>query len=337
MGVWQKRFGCLLLAAAVILSGQAARATDVVPAAADAAAPVAVTVDGAVAWALMAGFLVMFMQAGFAMVETGLCRAKNAAHTMSMIMMIYALGCLGFWAYGFALGWGNLVHTSVAAAPGWSSSFGAATAALNRGWGLGAVTDAASGAATGAFHFGLVGLRGFFLHGLDDPGVLALFFLMMTLMTTSAAIATGALAERWRWKNFCLYGLWAALPFGLFANWTWGGGWLAQMGVNWRLGHGAVDFAGSGVVHAMGGIVGLVGVMVAGPRIGKYSPEGKPLPIPAHHLPMVVVGTLILAFGWFGFTSGSAAIDADVRLAPRWSRRRWPERPVRLPPWPRCN
>ena len=145
--------------------------------------------------------------------------------------------------------------------------------------------------------------------------MLALFFFTMVLMNVAATIPTGAMAERWRWKNFCLYGLWVALPYGIYANWVWGGGWLAQMGVNWNLGHGAVDFAGSGVVHAMGGIIGLAGVMVLGPRIGKYSPEGKPLPIPAHHLPMVVVGTLILAFGWFGFTSGSAFAGASLRIS----------------------
>jgi Amt family ammonium transporter len=186
---------------------------------------------------------------------------------------------------------------------------------LNNGWGLGAVVDAATGAATGTFKYGLIGLKGFFLNGLTDAGVLVLFFFAMALMNVAATIPTGAMAERWRWKNFCLYGLWVALPYGIYAHWVWGGGWLAQMGVNWNLGHGAVDFAGSGVVHAMGGIIGLAGIMVLGPRIGKYSPDGKPLPIPAHHLPMVVVGTLILAFGWFGFNSASALAGADLRIS----------------------
>ena len=94
------------------------------------------------------------------------------------------------------------------------------------------------------------------------------------------------------------------MPYCIFANWVWGGGWLAQGGMNWGLGHGAVDFAGSGVVHAMGGMIGLAGAMVLGPRIGKYG-NGKPRPIPGHHIPMVVVGTFILAFGWFGFNPGS--------------------------------
>ena len=225
---------------------------------------------------LLAGFLVMFMQVGFAMVETGLCRAKNAAHTMSMNLMIYALGCLGFWAYGFALGWGNWATHQ--ARHGWFSSLGPGAAALGSGWGFGAVTDAATGLATGAYGYGLFGLKGFFLGGLDDAGVLALFFFMMLLMNVAATIPIGAMAERWRWKNFCLYGLWIALPYGLYANWVWGGGWLAQAGANWGLGHGAVDFAGSGVVHALGGMVALAGAVVLGPRIGKFTAEGKPLP-----------------------------------------------------------
>ena len=133
---------------------------------------------------------------------------------------------------------------------------------------------------------------------------MALFFFMMVFMDTTATIPTGAMAERWAWKNFCLYGLWVALPYCLYANWVWGGGWLAQGGLNWGLGHGAVDFAGSGVVHAMGGIIGLAGAIVIGPRIGKYV-DGKPQAMPGHNVPMVVLGTFILAFGWFGFNPGS--------------------------------
>lgn len=259
-------------------------------------------------WALIAGFLVMFMQAGFAMVEAGLCRAKNAAHTMSMNFMVYPLGCLAFWAYGFAIGWGNWFNGPVA--PGWYSALGPGTSVLNSGWGLG-VADAA----TGAYQYGLIGLKGFCLSGLDDVSVMALFFFMMVFMDTTATIPTGAMAERWSWKNFCLFSLWVALPYCLFANWVWGGGWLAQMGVNWKLGHGAVDFAGSGVVHAMGGIIGLAGAIVIGPRIGKFAKDGTPLPIPGHHVPMVVVGTFILAFGWFGFNPGSTLAGTDLRIA----------------------
>jgi Amt family ammonium transporter len=143
---------------------------------------------------------------------------------------------------------------------------------------------------------------------------MGLFFFMMVFMDTTATIPTGALAERWAWKNFCLYGLWVAFPYCVYANWVWGGGWLAQGGLNWHLGHGAVDFAGSGVVHAMGGIISVAGVMCLGPRIGKYI-NGKPQTIPGHHIPMAVFGTFILAFGWFGFNPGSTLSGTDLRIS----------------------
>lgn len=269
-------------------------------------------------WCLIAGFLVMFMQAGFAMVETGLCRAKNAAHTMSMNFLVYPLGCIAFWAYGFALGWGNWNNGPVA--PGWYSALGPGTAVLSSGAGLGPAyeKDAKSNddlsKPTGAYKYGLIGTKGFFLNGIDDVSVMALFFFMMVFMDTTATIPTGAMAERWATKNFIIYGLWVALPYCIYANWVWGGGWLAQAGLNWKLGHGAVDFAGSGVVHAMGGIIGLVGACVLGARIGKYR-DGRTIPIPAHHIPMVIAGTFILAFGWFGFNPGSTLAGTDLRIS----------------------
>ena len=190
-------------------------------------------------------------------------------------------------------------------------ALGPGTSVLNQRLGPRPVADAASG----AYQYGLIGLKGFFLNGVDDVSVMALFFFMMVFMDTTATIPTGAMAERWSWKNFCLYGLWVALPYCIYANWVWGGGWLAQMGVNWHLGHGAVDFAGSGVVHAMGGIIGLAGAMVIGPRLGKFAKDGTPQPLPGHHVPMVVVGTFILAFGWFGFNPGSTLSGTDLRIS----------------------
>jgi Amt family ammonium transporter len=258
-------------------------------------------------WVLIAGFLVMFMQAGFAMVETGLGRAKNSAHTIAMNFMIYPLGCLAFWAYGFAIGWGNWFNGPVP--PGWYASLGPGLAVLNEGLGIGGDPST-----PGLFKFGLMGTKGFFLQGLDDVSVMAMFFFMMVFMDTTATIPTGAMCERWSWKNFCLYGFWVALPYCLYANWVWGGGWLAQAGNNWQFGHGAVDFAGSGVVHAMGGIIALIGAWILGPRIGKYV-DGKPQAIPGHHIPMVVIGTFILAFGWFGFNPGSTLAGTDLRIS----------------------
>ncbi len=249
-------------------------------------------------WVLITGFLVMFMQFGFAMVETGLTRAKNAAHTYAMNMMIYPLGCISFWAYGFALGWGNWFSAPVG--PGWVSSLGPDTGVLVHGFFLG--------------HWQLFGTYGFFLAGCSSTAVLGLFFFMMVFMDTTATIPTGTMCERWGWGNFCLYGLWVALPYCLFANWAWGGGWLAQLGPLAHLGHGYVDFAGSGVVHLMGGIIGLVGAVLIGPRIGKFI-NGKPQAIPGHDLPMVMGGTFVLAFGWFGFNPGSTLAGTDLRIS----------------------
>jgi Amt family ammonium transporter len=257
-------------------------------------------------WVMVAGCLVMFMQFGFMAVETGLCRAKNSSHTAAMNFMIYPLGCIAFWAYGFAIGWGNWWNAPVPS--GWYSSLGAGTVVLNEGFALHGGTEEAPKT------YGLFGTKGFFLHDMDDASVMGLFFFMMVFMDTTATIPTGTMAERWAWKNFCLFGLWVALPYCLYAHWVWGGGWLAQSGLNWGLGHGAVDFAGSGVVHTMGGFLALAGGLAIGPRLGKYV-NGKPQAIPGHNIPMVVMGTFVLAFGWFGFNAGSTLSGTDLRFA----------------------
>ena len=253
-------------------------------------------------WILIAGFLVMFMQAGFMMVETGLCRAKNSAHTAAMNLMVYPLGCLAFYVYGFAIGWGNWYNAP--APDGWYPAMGWGTSILNEGFSL----------TMGDKALGIMGTKGWCLIGMDDVSVLTLFFFMMVFMDTTATIPTGTLAERWSWNNFVIYGLWVALPYCFYANWVWGGGWLAQAGKNWGLGHGAVDFAGSGVVHAMGGVLALAGGIIMGPRLGKYV-NGKPQAMPGHNIPMVVAGTFILAFGWFGFNAGSTLSGTDLRIA----------------------
>jgi ammonium transporter, Amt family len=258
-----------------------------------------------IAAVLGAGILALVMQSGFALVGMGLCRAKNAAHTISMGLLIGALCALAFWAYGFALGWGNSQMGPVAG--GWRAALGAEEPILDRGVGLVVDSQRPSG-----FRFALLGWKGFFLSGVSNESVLVWFFWTMVLLATTAAIPIGTLAERWRWKNFSLYGLWVAAPFAIVSNWTWGGGWLAASGTNWRLGHGVVDFAGSGVVHVTGGMIGLAGAILLGPRIGKYL-KGKPVPFPAHQVPMVVLGTLILAFGWLGYNVGWAVVGDNVR------------------------
>jgi Amt family ammonium transporter len=249
-----------------------------------------------IVWTLITGFLVMFMQAGFAMVETGFCRAKNAAHTMSMNFMVYPIGMLGYWICGFALQMGGV---------GGVGALGG-TPPLNHEF-----------APTLFGHaFGLFGLKGFFL-GADtyDVGVFTLFLFQMVFMDTTVTIPTGALAERWKWNSFLVYGFFMSMfVYPLFANWVWGGGWLSQLGANFGLGHGHVDFAGSSVVHMVGGVAALAGALVVGPRIGKFTKDGKPVAIPGHHIPMAIVGTFILAFGWFGFNPGSTLAGTDLRI-----------------------
>jgi Amt family ammonium transporter len=271
--------------------------------------------NNGVIWLLLAAIVVMFMHIGFAMIATGFCRAKNALNTVTMNLMIFPLSCLAFWVYGFAVGWGNFSNGAVA--PGWAASLDLPATILNRGLGVVRLADDA-GKATGGYGYGLVGTQGFFLSGMEHStagaGALAFFFFMMSLIDKAALIPAGAMVERWRWKNFCLYGLWVVLPLTLYANWVWGGGWLARIGLNWRLGHGVIDFSGAGVLHAFGGLIALVGAWLLGPRVGKYR-AGRPQPLPGHHVPMVVFGSLIVAFGWFALNAGCALSGSDLSLS----------------------
>jgi len=134
-------------------------------------------------------------------------------------------------------------------------------------------------------------------------------------MDAAATIPTGAMAERWKFASFAIFGfIVGGLIYPIFGNWVWGGGWLATLGSNFGFGHGHVDFAGSSVVHLTGGVLAFVGAKMIGARIGKYNRDGSPNAIPGHNIPMAVLGTLILAFGWFGFNSGSTLAGADLRF-----------------------
>ncbi len=239
-------------------------------------------------WTLVTGFLVMFMQAGFAIVETGLCRVKNANHTMMMNFMVYGVGMLAYWLIGFALQMGgvgavaNLGNSPVLSHEFVINLFGKP--------------------------FGLWGQGGYFLMhaGSYDVFVMVLFLFQMVFMDTALTIVTGTAAERWKYAAFMVSSfVMGAFTYPLFANWAWGGGWLATLGSNFGLGHGYADFAGSGVVHAVGGITALAMGILIGPRIGKFTRDGKPLAIPGHDLLVVLLGCFILAFGWFGFNPGS--------------------------------
>ncbi|HXU07148.1 MAG TPA: ammonium transporter [Polyangia bacterium] len=255
-------------------------------------------------WTLVAGFLVMFMQAGFALVETGLIRAKNAAHTMSMNFAVYGLGMLGFFICGFAFMCGGLNGTAI----GGPVSLGGVPTLHSM--------LTVGGAVNGDHGWGLLGTTGFFLSGNGyDAGAIVLFLFMMVFMDTTATIVTGACAERWSFKSFCLFSvLVGAFIYPVFGGWVWGGGWLAQLGYRSGLGHGAVDYAGSGVVHLQGGALALITAIMIGPRIGKYGKDGKINAIKPHHIPMVMLGTFILAFGWFGFNAGSSLAGGDGRI-----------------------
>ena len=248
------------------------------------------------AWVLLCGFLVMFMQAGFAMVETGFTRARSAANTMAMNFVIYPVGVLGFWAVGYGLMMGGVGAWPTLGGGGGGHELGLTLG--GKAWGL-----------VGAARFALVTVA-------NDPAHLAMFLFAAVFMDTASTIPTGAMAERWRFTAFLVYGLFmSTLLYPLYGNWVWGGGWLSQLGANLRLGHGHVDFAGSSVVHMTGGLTGLAGAIVLGPRLGRFRADGTIGAMPGHNLPLAVVGTLVLAFGWFGFNAGSTLSASSPRIA----------------------
>jgi Amt family ammonium transporter len=250
-------------------------------------------------WTLVAGFLVMLMQLGFAMVETGFTRAKNAAHTATMNFMVYGIAMLAYWACGFAFQAGGL-------GPILTLGQTADTATLTH----------ALSVSLGGHSWNLLGLSGFFLTGVNYTApVFAYFLFQMVFMDTTATIPTGALAERWRFASFIGLTIFiGGLIYPVYGNWVWGGGWLSQLGSNLGLGHGHVDFAGSSVVHMTGGVIALVTAKLLGARRGKYGANGKVNAIPGHNIPMAVFGTFVLCFGWFGFNAGSTLAGTDLRI-----------------------
>jgi Amt family ammonium transporter len=241
-------------------------------------------------WTLVCGFLVIFMMTGFAMVETGFTRATHANNTMLMNLMVWVVGTLGFFFVGFGLMFGGV---------------GGAYADLARMFSI----------SIGGYTWNLLGGSGFLLAGgAYDVSIFMLFLFQAAFMDTACTIPTGAMAERFKWDSFLVYGfLMGAIIYPVFGNWAWGGGWLSQLG-QVGLGAGYKDFAGSGVVHAVGGVTALAGAIILGPRIGKFV-KGKSVAMPGHDLGMGVIGTCILIFGWFGFNAGSTMAATDLRLA----------------------
>ncbi|MGO8880962.1 MAG: ammonium transporter [Desulfomonilaceae bacterium] len=248
-------------------------------------------------WTLLTGYLVLFMQAGFALLTCGLVRRKNAAHLMMLNFAAYVFAFLAYYACGFAFQFGAV---AVNAAP---TNLGG-TPTLNQ-------------FLIGGGQWGFLGGTGFFLNGpAYDVGSNCLTLFQVVFMETAGYIIVGAICERITFWAFILCELFmGAILYPTFGCWAWGGGWLSQLGSTMGLAHGYVDFAGSSVVHGVGGFCAMALALILGPRLGKYGPDGKPRPFPAHNIVFVVTGTFILLFGWMGFNPGSTLGATDLRIS----------------------
>ena len=249
------------------------------------------------AWTLNTGYLVLFMQAGFALLTCGLVRKKNAAHLMMLNFAAYVFAFLAYYAVGYAFQFGAV---AINAAP--TNLGGVPT--LNH-------------FLIGSGSWGFLGGKGFFLSGpAYDAGSNVLTLFEVVFMETAGYIIVGAICERITFWAFLLCELFiGAFLYPIFGCWVWGGGWMSQLGTTWHLGHGYVDFAGSTVVHAVGGFCAMALAVILGPRLGKYGEDGKPRAFPGHNLVYVVTGTFILLFGWMGFNPGSTLGATDLRIS----------------------
>ncbi len=208
-------------------------------------------------WTLIAAFLVFFMQPGFAMVETGFTRAKNAVNILMKNLVDVCIGCVVFFLVGYGLMFGS---------------------------------DAGGFIGTDNFIVGILGQ--------SDTSSFAFWIFQAVFAATAATIVSGAVAERIKFKNYLVYSVFiTALIYPVVGHWIWGGGWLANMGM--------IDFAGSTVVHSVGGWAGLAGALMLGPRLGKYNKDGSSNAITGHNIPLAALGVFILWFGWYGFNPGS--------------------------------
>ena len=302
----KKKLSMILLALVVIFTfaiASPAFAQSGTPPTADQVNDITLSIN--IFWMIMGGFLVFFMQAGFALVETGFTRNKNVTHTMMMNMMVFGIGAIGYWLTGFAFQFGavNAAYPAVTTVGAVAGEWAHSPITLGDWTGLMASPLLRFG------QFGLLGGSGFMLMGIPATasGIFAFFLFQMVFMDTAATIPTGSMAERLKFIGFVFMGLWVSMfIYPLVGGWIWGGGWLQNLGRIAGLGNGAVDFAGSGVVHMIGGCVGLAGAVVLGPRIGKFNKDGSANTIPGHNITIGVLGTIILFFGWFGFNPGSS-------------------------------
>jgi Amt family ammonium transporter len=230
------------------------------------------------AWTLIGAFLVFFMQAGFAFLGAGALRVKNTVNYFAKSYMDFSIGALAYWAVGFALMFGG--------------------SKLYAG-----LEDGNS----------IIGWSGCFLSGNSyDVSTMMFWMFQVVFAATAATIVAGACAERMKLQAYLIYsGIVTAVIYAIYGHWVWGGGWLATL----PYGVGVRDFAGSGVVHAVGGMVALAGIYLLGPRIGKFNKDGVPNAIPGHDVPMIVMGTFFLFFGWFGFNPASTLAATDLRIS----------------------
>ena len=266
------------LAITVPLMAQQAEAPPTVDELKQALAAVQKNAD--IVWTAIAAALVFFMQAGFAMVEAGFTRAKNAGNIMMKNLMDFAMGGLAYWAAGFAL------------------MFGIST--------------------------GFVGWSNFFVNfdntNIDGQWGYTFWFFQMVFAATAATIVSGAMAERTKFSGYLVYSFFVSLIiYPVFGHWAWGNLFNASNAESgaWLANRGFIDFAGSTVVHSVGGWAALAGAIVIGPRLGKFAKDGTPRPIPGHSLTLAALGVFILFFGWFGFNAGSttAANGSLARIA----------------------
>jgi Amt family ammonium transporter len=225
-------------------------------------------------WVLLTGFLVFFMNLGFAMVESGLCRVKNTVNILAKNFVVFAVSSLAYYVLGFGIMYGD----------------GTGILGLR---GLAALSGHDNSPATGEAYRGVY-------TALAWTGVplAAKFYFQLVFCGTAATIVSGAVAERIRFPTFIVFSVMiCAVLYPLTGHWIWGGGWLASLGM--------VDFAGSTVVHSVGGWAGLAGVLVLGPRIGRYRSDGSARPMYGHNMSLATLGVFVLWFGWFGFNPGS--------------------------------
>lgn len=257
----------------LLITASAAFAGDKVTPETNKAAIDAVQTNADYIWTLIAAALVFFMQAGFALVETGFTRAKNSINIMMKNLMDFCIGSIIFFSVGFGLMFG----------------------VSKSGW---------------------IGTSGFFLSDFTpdgDPWILAFWMFQAVFCATAATIVSGAMAERTKFIGYICYSIGlSAIIYPIFGSWAWGS---LYKGSGWLEGLGFIDFAGSTVVHSVGGWAALAGAIVLGPRIGKYSDTGAIKPIPGHNIPLAALGVFILWLGWFGFNPGSTtAANTDIAM-----------------------